>query len=384
MTTPIARSTWLGLISLGGMHAIVDASCVGMLYSATADSAPPIGAFWLWFLAYDAIAFGFQPLFGSATDTWRAPRLVAALGCGMTAIGVMLFGPVPILALCIVGIGNALFHVGAGCISINQAPGRATAPGIFVAPGALGLTLGTMAGASGYSFNWVFVLLLLVSCPAILLVEVPAMDLGHLPLRKHGGAFAVTLVLLLTCIAIRSLVSLACVFPWKADTSLLLMLTAAIVGGKAVGGIVADRLGWLYVAIASLLFSAPLITLGADQPFSAILGMFLFQMTMPITLAAVGQLFPGRSSFAFGLASFALLVGALPVLTGYSEFFSNRWLILFLVILSTVTVFVGLRQLPSLSRKIPLNKGTGPVFGWDEQKDFDYGCIAIERRTYVG
>jgi len=51
---------------------------------------------WHWIVAYNMIAFGSQSLLGLATDRWRAPRLVAALGCGFTAAGVMACGVSPV------------------------------------------------------------------------------------------------------------------------------------------------------------------------------------------------------------------------------------------------------------------------------------------------
>ncbi len=350
----MSTGMWATLIGCGVMHAVVDAACAAMAFSAVKTAGGDSWVAWCWVVAYDCIAFGSQSLFGLAVDKWRAPRLTGAAGCLLTAIGVMTFAFNPWLALCIAGIGNALFHVGAGCISLNLTPRRATAPGIFVAPGALGLALGTIAGNTGHFVAWLFVLLLMVPCLAIPFLEWPHIDYRRHSMKAQGGYLRIALVLLLLSILIRSFVGLASVFPWKSNGSLLIALTLAIVGGKAIGGVLADRFGWLQVGVASLLASAPLVALGAEHPLLAISGMFLFQMTMPITLAGIGILFPGRASFAFGLASLALLGGALPIFASPVPLVVDRGLMLCLIIVSAVSILIGLHLLSNHARKIEM------------------------------
>jgi FSR family fosmidomycin resistance protein-like MFS transporter len=116
-------------------------------------------------------------------------------------------------------------------------------------------------------------------------------------------------------VGVRSLAGLTLDLPWKADTALLVALTIAVVGGKAVGGIVADRLGWRPVAVGALLCSLPLLAFGATIPAAGMAGVLLLNMTMPVTLAAVASALPrGSEGFAFGLTCLALFFGAVPTL----------------------------------------------------------------------
>jgi hypothetical protein len=58
-----------------------------------------------------------------------------------------------------------------------------------------------------------------------------------------------------------------------------------------------------------------------------IFGIFLFNMTMPITLVVISNTFQGRQGFAFGLTTLALIIGALPYyarITIWSDFV-NFW-----------------------------------------------------------
>jgi hypothetical protein len=82
--------------------------------------------------------------------------------------------------------------------------------------------------------------------------------------------------------------------------------------------------------------------------------MLLFQLTMPVTLAATMALLPGRAGFAFGLTCLALVAGALPThLWPRAPVLADPALVASLLLASTVALFIGLRlvderrQLPS-------------------------------------
>ena len=125
-------------------------------------------------------------------------------------------------------------------------------------------------------------------------------------------------------------------------------LAVAAAGGKALGGILADRFGWVRVAMIALLSSVPMIMFGAGAAYLAVVGMFLFQMTMAVTLAAVARLFPGQPSLAFGLPCLALIIGAMPVFVGLGPWFSKPWVSGVLLTLSAAALFKGLSGLRSM------------------------------------
>ena len=131
-----------------------------------------------------------------------------------------------------------------------------------------------------------------------------------------GVEMAVLLVLLV--VVMRSFTGFAIALPWKAQLPLLAALTAAIVLGKAAGGVLADRFGHARVGVGALAFCAPLLMLATVSPVAGVLGMFVFNMTMPVTLVAVANAVPDYPGFAFGTASLAIVIGALPALTGWS------------------------------------------------------------------
>ena len=68
--------------------------------------------------------------------------------------------------------------------------------------------------------------------------------------------------------------------------------------------------------VLSLGLSAVCYFCSAD-PLCGTMAVFLFNMTMPITLWAAAKLMPGGKGFAFGLLTFALFLGYLPTWLGW-------------------------------------------------------------------
>ena len=126
---------------------------------------------------------------------------------------------------------------------------------------------------------------------------------------------------LLISVAVRSLGGLIVGWVHRDAAGVLWGLAIAAFAGKAAGGVVADRWGWVKVSVLALLLSAPLLSFVVGKAPLAVSGMLLFQMTMPVTLLAVYRVFPGEW-FAGPLAILvlilsgvaALLIGLPPVL----------------------------------------------------------------------
>jgi len=303
-------------------------------------------ALWLRIVAYDSIAFGLQLPFGYVVDRLKNARGVAAAGCvlvSLASMGSVFSLPV---SLCVAGLGNALFHAGGGAVSIHATPQRAAGPGLFVGPGWFGLTAGGLLASHGMFSPVLFASLPLLACLGLYAAGIPPMGQEECPsVPARDARFFLVLGLMLFAVAARSLIGLAENFPWKSDVFLLLALACAVAGGKAAGGILADRFGWTRVSVVALGVAAPLVSFGASWPVSAIVGMFLFQMVMPVTLAAVAALFPGRAGFAFGLASFGLLVGAWPTFTVFKPLLGGHAFLFLLALLSAAAVCAGLGML---------------------------------------
>ena len=325
----------------GLSHAAIDASCAAVAFSLLSSKLITDEYFIQLVIMYNVIAFGSQTLFGLLVDKYRCPKLSAISGSIITASAVLVSFLSPLYAIILAGIGNALFHVGGGIISLNLTKKKASAPGIFVAPGALGLLIGTLYGKSESFTAWPLLIIIATLCALMYYIKCP--EINYKTDEKiNTNYFESIILLLLMTIVARSVIGSVIVLPWKSDIFLLVTLTSGIVLGKAFGGIIGDKYGWQKVGVISLLISAPLLTFGEEIPDAAILGMFLFNFTMPITLVAISNTLPGRPGFSFGLTTLALIIGVLPTYASAGSFLSKSPSVFAIITSSAIILYCAL------------------------------------------
>lgn len=341
-----AVPAYRALAQYGLTHALVDATTAGLVLSTRGVSGEVLFAV---VLLYNTVAFAPQFLLGSVVDRLHDPRPAAALGCALAALAIPAAAVAPLLGAAVAGLGNALFHVGGGSIVFRMAPGKAAGPGIFVAPGGLGLFAGIVMGGTGMYPGALMAALTLAAGAAALLIEVPQAREAPAPRTVQPDLFEAALLLLLLVVTVRALAGMTAVFPWKSGFVMGGALALCATLGKALGGVTADRWGWRRVSVASLVLAAPLMTFLGDSPALGLLGSFLFQMTMAVTLTAVAVLFPARPAFAFGLPCLALWVGALPAFTPQKALFGNDALLCGAILLSALLLHLGLGLVPRLA-----------------------------------
>jgi FSR family fosmidomycin resistance protein-like MFS transporter len=325
------------LLVYGFTHALADAACIYLIMGGIDVRSELL----TYLLLYNILAFGLQLPLGWLLDYIHKPVISAFLGCLILSASLFLFIH-PLIATILAGIGNALFHVGGGTISLNLRPGKATIPGIFVAPGGIGLFVGgLLVNFRGYHPE-IFVILLLFMALVIFLLKQPQIIFKNKSIKSENYA-VLAIVLLLLAICIRSAVSLSLDFPWKSKMILMILYVFGIALGKGLGGFLADYFGWIKIAVGGLAISALLLFFGSQFYVAGITGIILFNFTMPVTLVCISGLLPGRPGFSFGLTTFALLGGALPTFTRYKNYLSGDPVVLILIILASIFLFSGLK-----------------------------------------
>ncbi len=303
------------------------------------------------FLLYNFCAFALQMPFGVLLDC-SVCKSKSAVSCFVAVLGVLctLLGTIthPI----VLGIGNALFHIGSGVGTIYEDHARhwnGKGLGIFVAPGALGLYIGTLAAKNEIAAYqlWTVCILMLVCCAAACKqVQHNQHDSITSVARPNRQICVRSLPLCcLLVVLLRSYLGMAVTFSWK--TSVLGGLTAvlAVVLGKAAGGILAARHGILRVSMASLLMAA-IAYLGAPMMPFGIAALFLFNMTMPITLYLMVCQFPSMPGFCFGFLTFGLFLGFLPAFFGRFAISDGRVTGCVGSILSLLILYAGIHPKP--------------------------------------
>ena len=366
-----AAGQWgrLGVYSLA--HCAVDATCLAILWSAYVDRAVSSTAAWSVFFIYNLLAFATQPLVGLLVDRGLDARWTTVGGGAAVAVAAALaLAPGGIYAaLAVMALGNAVFHVGGGVVSLRFLPGRAAPVGVFVAPGAAGVLVGTLVGKGGGAAWSVALalagLLLLVALAATPRLTAPARVVPERSASVRAddaspfAGLGWIVVLLLFVVAVRSYVGVALALPWRSDLGLLIALTAGVVAGKAAGGLLGDRFGWSSVGVGALLVSIPLMLLGEGSAALGIAGVLIFNMTMPITLAAQARALPGRPGLAFGACCLALFAGCALPLAGAATPVPPAALVA-LGCLAAVALWAGLRLLSEVGwAQTGLERGRG-------------------------
>lgn len=313
-------------------HFVVDFACVSTMLCAVSrvlgeSGQGSIEVVALSILLYDIVAFTLQLPIGIALDQLDKNSYAALLSYALVGAGVILsLVPIALLewpAILLLAIGNALFHSAGGLSVLNISQKHAGPSGIFIATGAIGVFLGTQSAQMGRLQIAFSLLVLLFLCALITLV---VQKVNKKYWNVHNVSFDIprlsfntllAIVLLSLVVALRSYAGMVMAFPWKSEMLLLVLSILGVFAGKALGGVVADRIGFRTTAIFSLIVAATLFVPSWEIPVMGLLGVFFFNFTMSITLASLANILPNAKGTAFGLASFSLAVGALPALAGF-------------------------------------------------------------------
>lgn len=338
------RKIGLGLYSV--MHLLVDWICIGGVLALAGNALPEEG--FLYILLYNIIAFGIQPFIGMVADENRLGTLVGVAGAVFVSVALLLI-ELPLLMILILAFGNGLFHIGGGIYSLYYREGKAAMPGIFVAPGAIGVFLGTVLSPSTTYLVVVVVVLLVISGlqwwinpyqDITRTTDVPDKEAFGL----KGQGFYLVVFSLFIVIGLRGIIGGGLFLQWNSSFETKLIVLAMIVMGKALGGILGDRFGFMKVGLGGLMSSLPLLSIGSHNAVLSCIGVFAFNLTMPITLTVLANLFKKYKGFAFGLTTLALATGYIIDTSWDVMDLSKSVAVPVGIVISIVCLYYGLRE----------------------------------------
>ena len=336
-------------------HFAVDMSCfyifykgVDSLYHANEDSLPILG---LAVLTYNCLAFGLQMVIGSIAD--KHPSVEKAIGkvglafmvIPLALIWISQSEVVSWISLILCALLNASFHVGGGMDVLKESHGKVAPSGIFVSSGALGVITGTLYGQSEHNALLPIGIVILSSILLFLSASRPPVvskneeqQVSTIKLTKLGiGAVCACLFI---AVLIRSFAGF--IWPIKVQLTGLLVLLPSVSSclGKAFGGIIADKLGALETAALALVLSLVLLFVSNGSWLLTGMSILFFNMAMPITLCGLAAAMPDNYGFAFGLSTFALLLGYVAYYPLAINGFSNRYTIITITILGLAAILL--------------------------------------------
>lgn len=340
----------VGIYSI--IHCIVDMSCAMLIAGILTPTITGTHNLMVSIILYNFFAFAFQLPFGILADKINKNAFISAIGCLLIIIGYLLNFSA-ILACIIVGIGNALFHVGGGIDVLNIAERKATLPGIYVATGALGLYIGSNTIVLGFDKFYLMIVILIISILALLWLYKQVKQKYKInnkepKIETISNKKQIIMYCLLITICIRGYLGLILNFEWKSNFIIGLICVLAVVLGKIFGGILGDKFSWRKVSTLSLIISAILFIFAFNNIVCGIIAILLFNMTMPITLTALSNVFNNNKGMAFGLTTLALFIGAVPVLFGYDDFLFNQIGLFIMTVISAIVLYIGLKKYETL------------------------------------
>ena len=326
------------------LHFLVDGLCACCLYlvvwpSTTLDVVTL-------FIIYNVLAFLTQPLTGWVVDRMHQKHwmLLGSMLLMTLAVALSIFTThhslftthhslltiIPVL----LGIANSMFHVWGGQLTAVRTQNDIRSLGIFVSTGAFGLAVGVVFA------SWPLLLgLLLAYCGAPLLLPLlwesnnpqPSTSrsaknfpLGSaaLPSKEFSIFNFLLLLLILLIVGSRSMISTTFTGAMEKTTAVFLLVGFVSMLGKAAGGFLCKWMGMLWACVLMVVGTAviyfslnfQLSTFNFQLSiinYQILLGLFLVNCTMPVTLYFANVLLKGSEGLAFGLLAAVLMPGYL-------------------------------------------------------------------------
>ena len=362
-----SKWTAVGLATI--LHFLVDGLCVCSLYLMVRPETMYDWAGML--LTYNLLAFTTQPLTGWWTDRMHRLHWALLLSIGLLTTAVVLLMVAAQwlqsttvgywLVAILLGLGNSLFHVWGGKMTVRVVGNDMRALGVFVSTGAVGLVVGVTCAAWWLAAG----MMLLIALVGSLAIRIPLANMAcvegsrsevcrlHTNRLELPRKWEIWLIPILLFVLVRSFVGESIPLNLEKDNTMLFVLAATAMVGKAGGGWVAHRWGvgtaivaCVGVAAACLLW----IVTGTPQLPAVLIGVLAINFTMPMTLYLANRVLPGREGQAFGLLAAVLVPGymlahssALPVNVDF----------MLAALLLTISVELGmLRLMGEKSRRV--------------------------------
>ena len=317
------------------LHFLVDGLCACCLYlvvwpSTTLDVVSL-------FIIYNVLAFLTQPLTGWIVDRMHQKHwmLLGSMLLMTLAVALSIFTTyhflltthhslLPIIPV-LLGIANSMFHVWGGQLTAVRTQNDIRSLGMFVSTGAFGLAVGVVFA------SWPLLLgLLLAYCGVPLLFLLlgggntpqPSTSRSaknfqfstfHSALPLGSAKNLILLLLILLIVGSRSMISTTFSGAMEKTTVIFLLVGFVSMLGKAAGGFLCKWMGMLWACVLMVLGTAVIYFSLHHSPLTLLplLGLFLVNCTMPVTLYFANVLLKGREGLAFGLLAAVLMPGYL-------------------------------------------------------------------------
>lgn len=295
------------------VHFVVEVVCFFYLSRITNNSL----VVWLIPFMYDALAFVPQSIIGYVSDKY--PHInMGLIGIVLLFITYLLFSFtkvnvfVTLLTIC---LGNCFLHIAGAENTLKTSNGKLGPPAIFVAGGSFGVISGRLL-ATTMMPSWILLVPIVSIIPFVLLADtyVTSKDGSkkYDYVRKDIKPGLVVLIAFLVVI-VRGYLGYGIPTSWNKTVVQNIIFFCTMGVGKALGGILSDKIGIRKVAIFSTLIAIPFLCCGNNYMIISIIGVMFFSMTMAITLGILASVLKKTPGLAFGITTIGLFLGTAPI-----------------------------------------------------------------------
>ncbi len=295
------------------IHFVVEVVCFFYLSRITNNSL----VVWLIPFMYDALAFVPQSIIGYVSDKYPKIKM-GLIGAVLLFIAYLLFGLTDVsvfISLVILCLGNCFLHVAGAENTLKTGNGKLAPPAIFVAGGSFGVISGRLLART--SISPLILLIPIISIiPFVLLADDYVSEKSNTKkydfVRKDIKPGLVVLIAFLVVI-VRGYLGYGIPTSWNKTViqNVIFFFTMGV--GKALGGILSDKIGIRKVAIGSTLIAIPFLCFGDNLMIVSIIGVMFFSMTMAITLGILVSVLKNTPGLAFGITTIGLFLGTAPI-----------------------------------------------------------------------
>lgn len=293
------------------IHFITEVVCFFALKKLVGDS------FILWAtpLIYDFLAFVPQGIIGILSD--KFPKFKPGIiGTVLLAAGFILYelSSLTVIPIMIIAIGNAFIHVNGAEVTLRVSSGKMSHAAIFVAGGSFGVLTGKLLAT--YNVSWIIVAVaILTMIPYFVIADRYTKEtvLTGFNYSDSDKATWFVIVAATLIVAVRGFIGYGIPTSWNKTVVQTIALYVAMGVGKGMGGILIDTIGMKKTALLSILLSIPFLVFGDNLMAVSLIGVFLFSMTMPVTLGILVSVLNDMPGLAFGFTTLGLFLGTVPI-----------------------------------------------------------------------
>jgi hypothetical protein len=321
------------------IHFIVEIACFFYLSRVTNGS----NVVWLIPFIYDGVAFVPQSIIGYISDKY--PKInMAFIGTILMIISYLIFGLTKwsvFISLIIICLGNAFLHVAGAENTLKTSGGRLSPSAIFVAGGSFGVITGKVLAMSSINPLCLLIPIMTIipfSILADMYIEKDSNTDEFNYVRECLSPYVVILIAFLVVIA-RGYVGYGIPTSWNKTVIQNIIFFCTMGLGKALGGILSDKIGIRKVAIGSTLLAIPFLCCGNNLMLVSIIGVMFFSMTMSITLGILTSILKKNPGLAFGITTIGLFLGTAPIF--FIKLTMNINIILIIIVSIICSILLG-------------------------------------------